>query len=477
VQLNPGFYWVSPHGGKTGDYSEVQIFMEVKNDFSKGSILRNIMGMAVPMILAQLVNVLYNVVDRIYISRIPENAFPALTGVGVCLPIISMVTAFANLFGMGGAPLCAIERGRANCREAEKIMGNSFVMLVASGLILTIAGLLLKRPVLYFFGASDLTFTYADQYLTIYLLGSIFVMTGLGMNHFINAQGFGKTGMITVVLGAVVNIILDPVFIFLFKMGVRGAALATIISQFLSALWVLSFLRGKKAILRLKKENFTLHWERVKRITGLGTSGFIMHITNSLVLILANATLQQFGGDLYVGIMTIVNTIRELISLPVFGLNSGARPVMGFNYGARAYKRVKSCIRFTAGFSVLYTAVMWLLVQAFPGFFIRIFSADAEVLKAGVPLMRLFYAAFFIMALQYAGQSTFLALGLSKQAIFFSTLRKVIIVAPLVVILPRSWGLGSSGVFLAEPISEVIGGIACFTTMLLTVRKKLKGGE
>ncbi|NLZ44414.1 MAG: MATE family efflux transporter, partial [Clostridia bacterium] len=312
--------------------------MEVKNDFSKGSIVRNILGMAVPMILAQLVNVLYNIVDRIFIGRMPENAFPSLTGVGVCLPVISIIMAFANLFGMGGAPLCSIERGRANYREAEKIMGNSFVMLVISGVVLTIAGLLLRRPVLYFFGASDLTFTYANQYLTIYLLGTIFVMTGLGMNHFINAQGFGKIGMITISLGAVVNIILDPVFIFLFKLGVQGAALATVISQFLSALWVLSFLRSTKAILRLKKEHFTLCWERVKRITALGTSGFIMHVTNSLVLILFNATLQQFGGDLYVGIMTILNAIREFIIMPVSGLNSGARPVMGFNYGARAYK-------------------------------------------------------------------------------------------------------------------------------------------
>lgn len=448
--------------------------MEIKNDFSKGSIVKNIMSMALPMILAQLANVLYNIVDRIYIGRIPENAFLALTGVGICLSIISIVMAFANLFGMGGAPLCSIERGRTNYEEAENIMGNSFVLLVFSGIILTILGLLMKKPLLYLFGASEMSFAYANQYITIYLLGNVCVMISLGMNYFINSQGFGRIGMLTVILGAVANIILDPIFIFVFNMGVSGAALATIISQLLSALWVLKFLTGKKAILKLKRNSFKLKRDRVKRILTLGTSGFVMQFTNSLVQILCNTTLQQFGGDLYVGIMTIISSIREFIAMPVMGLGNGAQPVIGFNYGAHKYQRVKNSIKFTAIISVVYTTIIWLLIETFPGFFISIFNNDAEVLNAGIPTIRLFYAGFFIMALQFAGQSTFVALGKSKWAIFFSIFRKVIIVIPLVIFLPKLWGLGATGVFLSEPISEFIGGTACFTTMLFTVSKELK---
>lgn len=448
--------------------------MRVRNDFSKGSIIKNIMKMALPMILAQMINVLYNIVDRIYIARMPENSFLALTGVGVCLPIISIVMAFANLFGMGGAPLCSIERGRQNNEEAENIMGNSFVMLVATGILLTLLGLLMKKPMLYLFGASDETFLYANQYITIYLLGNVFVMISLGMNHFINAQGFGRIGMMTIILGAVTNIILDPIFIFVLDMGVQGAALATIFSQFLSALWILKFLTEKQAILKLNKNSFILKKDRIKRILGLGTSGFVMQFTNSLVQILCNTTLQLFGGDLYVGIMTIIHSIREFLTMPVAGLRSASQPVMGFNYGAREYKRVKSCIKFITISSVSYNVIVWLLLESFPGFFISIFNNDSEILKAGIPVMRIFFSFFFIMALQQAGQSTFVALGKSKLAIFFSIFRKVILVIPLVILLPRLWGLGSTGVFLAEPISEFIGGITCYGTMMLTVWKELQ---
>lgn len=451
--------------------------MTVKNDFSKGSIVKSILNMALPMILAQLINVLYNMVDRIFISRMPGEAFLALTGVGVCLPIISIVMAFANLFGMGGGPLCSIERGRGNYDEAEKIMGNSFVLLLLSGIILTVLGLLLKKPILYLFGASDLTFPFADQYVTIYLLGNVFVLISLGMNYFIGAQGFGKIGMLTVVLGAVTNIILDPIMIFLFKLGVQGAALATIISQGLSALWVLQFLTGKKAVLTLRWRNFLPEAKRVRRILGLGISGFVMQFTNSLVAMIFNTTLQQFGGDLYVGVMTIANTIREFLTMPVLGLGSGAQPVIGFNYGAGKHRRVKSCIKFTTFASMLFTTIPWLLIETLPWFFITIFNSDPQVLQAGIPMMRLFYLGFIFMAFQHAGQSTFVALGRSKHAIFFSTFRKVMLVIPLVLFLPRLWGLGSTGVFFAEPISEVVGGTACYTTMLLTVWRELNGDQ
>ena len=315
-----------------------------KNDFSRGSVVGNIMKLAVPMTLAQLINVLYNIVDRIYIGMIPENATLSLTGLGLCLPIISIVIAFANLFGMGGAPLCSIERGRGNEKEAEAIMGNSFVMMVAVGILLTVLGLMFKRPMLYLFGASDATIPYADAYVTIYLMGNIFVMTGLGMNSFINSQGFGTVGMMTVLLGAVTNIVLDPVFIFVFHMGVRGAALATILSQMLSALWILAFLTGRRTILKLRPSAMKLDAGRLLRIVGLGMSGFTMSITNSLVQIMYNSMLQKFGGDLYVGIMTVINSVREVISMPVNGLTNSAQPVLGYNYGAREYKRVQKAI-------------------------------------------------------------------------------------------------------------------------------------
>ena len=446
---------------------------DTKNDFSKGSIVENILKLAVPMTFAQLINVLYNIIDRIYIGRIAEDATLALTGLGLCLPIISMVIAFANLFGMGGAPLCSIERGRGNNEEAEKIMGNSFILLVISGIILTVLGLVFKKPMLYLFGASDQTYPFADQYISIYLLGNIFVMIGLGMNSFINSQGFGTIGMITVVVGAAANIVLDPIFIFALDMGVRGAALATIISQFLSAFWIVLFLRGKKTILRLKFSAFRLKKHRVQAITALGMSGFTMSITNSLVQIMYNSSLQRYGGDLYVGIMTVINSVREVISMPVNGLTNGSQPVMGFNYGAGEYKRVKQAIKFTSAVAIIYTTVMWGLVHIFPEFFIRIFNQDVELLKAGIPSMRIYYFGFFLMSLQFAGQSVFVALGKARRAVFFSIFRKVVIVIPLILILPVIMGNGASGVLMAEPISNLIGGGACFITMLITVWPEL----
>ena len=441
---------------------------DTKNDFSKGSVIKNFLTLALPMTLAQLINVLYNIVDRIYIGRIPENATMALTGLGLCLPIISMVIAFANLFGMGGAPLCSIERGRGNDGEAEAIMGNSFVMMVFSGLVLTVLGLLLKRPMLFLFGASHETLPYADSYITIYLLGSIFVMTGLGMNSFINSQGFGKIGMLTVLLGAAANIVLDPLFIFAFRLGVRGAAWATIISQGLSAAWILWFLTSDKAILKLRKTAFRLKTRRVMAIVGLGLSGFTMAITNSLVQIMYNANLALLGGDLYVGIMTVINSVREVVSLPISGLTNSAQPVMGYNYGAGQYKRVKTAIVFMSVVSVAYTTLMWSLVHGFPGFFIRIFNHEGELVEAGIPAMQIYYFGFFMMSLQFAGQSVFVALGKSKKAVFFSIFRKVIIVIPMILILPKLFGLGVNGIFMAEPVSNFIGGLACFGTMFMT---------
>ena len=445
---------------------------ERRNDFSKGSIPRNIMSLAVPMTAAQLVNVLYSIVDRIYLGHLPDSDHLALTGIGVTMPIISIIMGFANLCGTGGAPLCSIDRGRGDDEEAERVMGNAFVLLILLGLGVTAFFLALKEPILYLFGASPDTFPYADDYITIYLCGTLFVMVSLGMNPFINAQGFGRIGMMTVALGAAVNIALDPVFIFLFHMGVKGAALATIISQGLSAAWVLVFLTGKRAILRLRKSCLRLNLRRTKQIVALGLSGFFMNMTNSLVQIVCNATLQTYGGDLYVGVMTIINSIREVCFMPVHGLTNGSQPVQGYNYGARQYSRVREAVRFSVGVTVLYAALFWAAAMAFPGALIRIFNDSPEVIQAGIPALRIYFALFILMSLQMAGQGVFVGLGRSKQAVFFSLLRKVIVNAPLTVLLPL-WGMGTTGVFTAEAISQLIGGLACFLTMYFTVYRPL----
>ena len=431
---------------------------------------RNIVYMAVPMTVAQLINILYNVVDRMYLGRLPGHL--ALTGLGLCLPIISILMGFANLCGMGGSPLCSICRGRGENEEAEQIMGNSFSLLLLFGTALTVLCLIFRRPILYLFGASDVTFPYANDYLTIYILGTLFVMISLGMNPFINAQGFSRMGMITVAVGAVVNIVLDPIFIFLLDMGVKGAALATVISQACSALWVLKFLTGKKAILKLRLSALRLKAERVRRILSLGTSGFVMSMTNSLAQVLCNASLEAYSGDLYVGVMTVINSIREIITMPVQGITNGCQPVLGYNYGAGQYQRVRQGIRFTTVLTVVYSVAVWAVVMLLPEPLIRIFNNEADLIAAGIPAFRIYFATFFFMSFQFIGQSVFVGLGRSKNAIFFSLLRKAFIVAPLTLILPAV-GFGADGVFLAEPISNVLGGLACILTMYFTVYRRL----
>lgn len=447
--------------------------MNNEKDFSQGSISVNILRLAVPMTLAQLINVLYNVVDRIYIGHLPNASTDALTGIGLTVPVITIITAFANLFGMGGAPLFSMARGAKETDKASRIMGNSFSMLILSGIVLAVFCFIFKRPLMYLFGASDITYPYADAYLTIYLFGTLFVMISLGMNNFINAQGFGTIGMLTVSIGALLNIILDPLFIFLFHMGIRGAAVATIISQCVSAIWVLKFLTGKKALLPLTTRNMHLDFSLIKEICSLGLSGFIMSVTNGSVQIVCNATLQQYGGDLYVGIMTVINSVREIITMPVNGLTSGAQPVMSFNYGAKKYDRVKSAIKFSSISCIIFSLAAWALLFFFPEFFIHLFNSEPELLKEGIPAMHLYFFGIFMMALQFSGQSVFVALGKSRQAVFFSLFRKVIIVIPLTLLLPGLGNLGVNGVFLAEPVSNFIGGTACFTTMMLTVWKPL----
>lgn len=449
--------------------------MEERNNFGKGSVAGNIMSMAVPMTVAQILNLLYNLVDRIYIGHIPGADSLALTGVGLTFPIVSMITAFAGLFGMGGAPLCSIERGKGNQERAEAIMQNAFWMLAGTGVLIMIAGYAAERPLLYALGGSDATYVYASEYLKIYLAGTLAVMIGLGLNPFINAQGFGKTGMVTVALGALINLVLDPLFIFVLHMGVKGAALATVMAQCCSAVWVLFFLTGEKPLLRLKLRFGRPDWKIVGQITALGTSNFIMNFTNSVVQVVCNRQIQFYGGDLYVGIMTVLNSVREVLTMVVIGMSNGAQPVISFNYGAGKKDRVRQGIRFMTAASIIYTCAAWAVTLAFPKFFIHMFNSEPELLAAGVPAMHIYFFGFCFMALQFSGQTTFQALGQAKYAITFSLFRKIVIVVPLTLLLPLLPGIGLHGVFLAEPISNLIGGCACFFTMFRVIwRGKLK---
>lgn len=443
-----------------------------KVDFSKGPVWKCIIAQAVPLTIAQLVQLLYNVVDRIYIGHMEEGNSLALTGVGLTFPVVTLIMAFTALFGMGGVPLFSMERGGGDEEKAGKILGNSFGLLLCSSVILTVLGYVFHRPILFAFGASEDSFVYANEYLKIYLIGTVFSMITTGMNGYINAQGFPRIGMFSIIIGAVVNIILDPIFIFVFDMGVAGAALATIISQMLSAVWVLHFLFGKKAAVPLKLKNIRIKREITKEIFKLGTSNFIMQGTNCVVQIACNATLQSYGGDIYVGIMTVANSVREICSLPINGIVNGAQPVISYNYGAKDYKRVKAGINFNTLIGSGYTMFAWLLIILFPGFWFSVFSDDVQMLGAGISMLQIYFFGFVFMALQFAGQSTFQALGDAKHAIFFSLLRKAFIVVPLTLLLPMV-GFGVKGVFLAEPISNVIGGTACYLTMRRTVYRKL----
>ena len=446
--------------------------MAKNNDFSRGPVWKCIVVQAVPLMIAQLVQLLYNVVDRIYLGHMAGGSSMALTGVGLTFPVITLIMAFTALFGNGGTPLFAMARGAGDEERAEKILGNSFALLLSSSVILMAAGYLFCEPILFAFGASPDSYVYAKAYLDIYLLGTFFSMTATGLNGYINAQGYPKIGMLSIVIGAVSNILLDPVFIFVFDMGVSGAALATILSQAISAIWVLGFLFGKKVAIPLRLQNIRIRRGITKDIFRLGTANFIMQGTNCLVQVACNSTLQIYGGDLYVGIMTVVNSIREIFMLPLSGMVGGAQPVISYNYGARAFDRVRAGIRFNTFAGAVFNTVAWIAVILFPRFWFGIFSDDPATITAGVGALNIYFFGFVFMAFQMAGQTTFQALGDAKHAITFSLLRKAIIVAPLTFLLPRL-GFGVNGVFLAEPISNVIGGLACYITMRMTVYREI----
>lgn len=448
-------------------------------DFENGTITGNILGAGLPMLVAQLLNLLYNVVDRIYIARIPGEGTAALGAVGLCFPLIVIITAFANLFGSGGAPLFSIYRGKKKEPEAVCIMNTSFTMLSASALILMVTGLCFARPLLILFGASSEALTYALPYLMVYLIGTLPSMLSVGMNPFINAQGYSVIGMISVAIGAVANLLLDPLFIFVLGFGIRGAAIATVISQVLSAVFVLYFLTRKSElkVRLLHKSEVPKCLGYAKNITSLGTAGFIMQITNSLVTICCNNVLSVTGGDIYISVMTIVSSVRQLVETPIYAMNEGTSPILSYNYGAVRPVRVRKAILVLGMMILAYTAVMWSLIILIPGTLIRIFTSDASLIQDSIPALNQYFAAFIFMDLQYIGQTVFKSLNKKKQAIFFSLLRKVFIVVPLTYLMPYALHMGTRGVFLAEPVSNVIGGSLCFITMLCIVLPELKRME
>ena len=443
-------------------------------DFSRGKVSLAFLRIGLPMMLAELVHVLYNIVDRMYIGHMPEEGTLALTGLGICFPLITLIGAFANLYSTGGATLATIARGAKEDRKAERIMGTSFSMLLLTGLALTVLMLLTAPVTLRWLGGDDETMPAALGCFRIYVAGTVPVMISLGMNPFISAQGFPKVGMGTILIGAVLNIALDPLLIYTLNMGVRGAALATVISQTASAVWVLGFLRSRRAALRLTG----LHMDRkeLKGIVGLGVTGFTFRVTNSITQAIVNIMLRAWGGALstiYVGAMSLINSLREIMSLPNSGIVMGGQSVMSYNYGAKEYRRVSDSIRFIFVSGLLANLAVWALILVVPEPLIGIFTSDELLIRTAVPCARIYFGAFPFMAMQQAGQSTFVSLNYPRYALFFSLLRKIMLVAPLTLLLPNL-GLGVYGVFWAEFASQVIGATACFTTMCLVIWRHMK---
>ncbi len=446
--------------------------MQNNNSLETAPVTKLIFKLAIPTVLAQLVNLLYNIVDRIYVGRIPEIGSLSLAGLGVTFPIILLISAFAMLAGMGGASRAAVSMGAKNNDTAEKILGNSTMLLLIFSVVLSVVFLLTKDWILMRFGASADTIGYASEYITIYLFGTIFVQLALGLNMFITNQGFTKTSMLTVCIGAVLNIVLDPIFIYVFGMGVKGAALATVISQAVSCLWVLKFLTGKKTILKIKLKNLLPAKEIVFSILSLGVSPFIMQVTECLIQLTFNNGMLKYGNDLYVALMSILFSLTQLIWMPLQGFSQGAQPVIGYNYGAGKLQRVKKAfkVQFIVNLSFSIAAIG--MVELFPKFFLGLFTNDAELINIGINTTRLFLVGLAVMGAQSACQQTFLALGEAKISVFLACLRKVILLFPLALILPKVGGMGIWGLLLAEPVSDIIAA-TCTTTMFYFRSKKL----
>lgn len=441
-------------------------------DFSQGKVWRHMLNQSLPLLLAQMVQLLYNVVDRIYLGHLKGVGDMVLTGVGLVFPIITLIMAFTSMFGTGATPLFSIARGQGNEEEAEHILGHAACLLLISGSILMILIYFFRVPLLYAVGASQESLPYGDAYLRYYLIGTIPVMLTSGLNSFINAQGFPKIGMTTIMVGAVLNLVLDPIFIFYMQMGVSGAAVATVISQTIACIWVLRFFHGRKTAYRIRLRYMKLEWERTLKIITLGLAAFIVQGTNLATQVACNRMLRIYGGDLYIAVMTVLMSIREILSLPANALGEGTKPITGYNFGARKIGKVKECIKIMTLIGIGYLMFAWVAAMVFSRQFLGLFTNSEEMIQAGTGALHIYFFGFCFMGLQYAGQSTNVSLGLAKQSIFFSMFRKIIIVVPLTLILPHWFGV--NGVFLAEPISNLVGGSACYATMYLTVYRRLE---
>jgi putative MATE family efflux protein len=439
-----------------------------ENKMETQSIGRLLFSMAFPAIIAQIINVLYNIVDRMYIGHIPEIGADALTGVGVTMPLIMVISAFAALVSMGGAPRASIRMGMKDKKAAEKILGNCTTALVLVSVVLTAIVLIFGEEMLMMFGASENTIGYALDYMRIYAMGTIFVQLSLGLNAFITAQGFAKTSMLTVTIGAVANIILDPILMFGFGMGVKGAALATIISQAISAIWVIRFLMSKKSHLTIRKEYLKIDPKVFLPCVALGLSPFVMQATESILVITFNSSLQRYGGDLAVGAMTILSSVMQFSILPIMGLTQGAQPIISYNYGADNLSRVKDTFKLLLKATLVYSTLLWSVVMLFPQIFARIFTGDALLIAATVSALRIYMAVSLLLAVQISCQQTFIALGNAKISIFLALLRKIILLIPLIFILPQFMEDKVTAVFLAEPIADIIA--VTVTSILFAVQ-------
>lgn len=447
--------------------------MQEKQEERLGSepIGKLIVSMAVPSVAAQIINVLYNIIDRVYIGHIEGYGDMALTGVGVTFPILMLISAFSAFAGMGGAPLASIRMGRQEYDEAEDILGNSAGLLVLFAVMLTIVFSIFKTPILYAFGASENSITYAVDYISVYLLGTIFVQIAVGLNTFISGQGQAKIAMLSVLIGAVLNILLDPVFIFVLHMGVRGAALATIISQAVSALWILHFLTSQKSVIRLRLRKMRLKPSLVGKIASLGISPFIMQSTESLVSITLNSGLQRYGGDLYVGTMSILSSVMQLIVIPMQGVSQGVQPIISYNYGAKNGKRVKEAFFKMLAICFLGTFLLAGIAVIAPEIYAGIFTSNQALVNLTCEVMPVYFLGITIFGIQNACQSTFLALGQAKVSLFIALLRKVILLIPLAIILPKFMGV--MGIYRAEPIADVISVLITILLFTVTFKKIL----
>ena len=448
--------------------------MNSNNKLGTGSVGKLMLSLAVPAVISQVVNMLYNIVDRMYIGHIAENGVEALTGLGLCFPIIMIVSAFSSLFGMGGAPNAAIKMGEGDYKGAEKILGNCTTCLFTVAILLMVSLLIWGENLLYIFGASENTVTYAVEYLDIYAIGTIFVQIALGLNMFITTQGFAKYSMLTVIIGAGTNIILDPIFIFGFDMGVQGAAIATTLSQAISAFWVIKFLTGNKTRLKIRKENLYLKKQVIIPIVALGLAPFIMQGTESILNICFNVSLQKYGGDLAVGTMTILSSIMSLCFMPLQGLTQGAQPIISYNYGAQKMDRVKKAIRLQIIVCVSFTFICWLLITLIPQVFISIFNDDDKLLNMAIWAVRIYLSCLFTLGLQVSCQQTFVALGYAKISLFLACLRKIILLIPLIFILPQFFDDKVYAVFLAEPVADVLSVTITFITFIFIMKSTFR---